>query len=186
MAFVMSHPSRKLCGMRMAYKCRAYPDPDQQVVLMDAAGHARHRRCWRMGSAGPGGRTPAAQSWLNGSFPVAVPSPFGDVAWRSLEQWRGHPEDRPGGRAPTPLRSSCSSHAKRPPGPVSSGAARAEWGQAPRLRLASSLRTSPANLASAGDALSTSSGSCTPAVLAAACSRWRSTTIAGRSETGRL
>ena len=41
MALSMSHPWCKPCGMQMAYKCRAYPGPDQQVMLARTFGCVR-------------------------------------------------------------------------------------------------------------------------------------------------
>jgi putative transposase len=41
MAFVMSHPPCKLDAMRMAYKCRVYPDHDQQIMLARTFGCVR-------------------------------------------------------------------------------------------------------------------------------------------------
>jgi putative transposase len=41
MALRMSHPPCKLMGMRIAYKCRAYPDPDQQAMLARTFGCIR-------------------------------------------------------------------------------------------------------------------------------------------------
>src|SRR5919204_1178470 len=37
----MSHPPSKLVGMRTAYKCRAYPDPDQAAMLTRTFGCVR-------------------------------------------------------------------------------------------------------------------------------------------------